>query len=255
MTLLARLEVPDPQLDSVLGRVSPVLKIAIALVWLVGLALTSSIVVPLTLAAVALSSGLGLGRIPPRSLAVALAPLALAALGVGLSNSIFAASNTDPLATELARIGPLRLTVEGVAGGVALAARVVAIASVGAVVTLTTDSTRLADALVQQARLSPRFAYGALAAYQAIPRFSEDLATLRQARRIRGLRGSWHPRLLLGLLVLAIRHGDRIALAMDARGFGSGPRTHYREVRWSVLDAVIGVAAVGLVVGVLVILG
>lgn len=255
MTLLARLEIPDPQLDSVLGRVSPVLKIAIALVWLIGLALTSSIVVPLTLALVALAAGLGLGRIPPHSLAGALAPLALAALGVGLSNSIFAASNSDPLATELARIGPLRLTAEGLAGGVALAARVVAIASVGAVVTLTTDSTRLADALVQQARLSPRFAYGALAAYQAIPRFSEDLATLRQARRIRGLRGSWHPRLLLGLLILAIRHGDRLALAMDARGFGSGPRTHYREVRWSVLDAVVGGAAVALVVGVLVALG
>ena len=52
---------------------------------------------------------------------------------------------------------------------------------------------------------------------------------MRQARRIRGLRGGWHPRLLVGLLVLAIRHGDRMALAMDARAFGSGPRTYYRE--------------------------
>ena len=52
---------------------------------------------------------------------------------------------------------------------------------------LTTDSTKLVDSLVQQARVPERFAYGTLAAYQAIPRFAEDLTTLRQARRIRGL--------------------------------------------------------------------
>jgi energy-coupling factor transport system permease protein len=129
---------------------------------------------------------------------------------------------------------------------------VVAIASVGAVFTLTTDSTRLADALVQQARVSPRFAYGALAAFQALPRFGEDLTALRQARRVRGLRGGWHPRLLVGVLVLAIRHGDRMALAMDARAFGSGPRTFYREVRWGWLDAVAAAAALGVLVAALV---
>ena len=125
----------------------------------------------------------------------------------------------------------------------ALALRVMAIASVGAVFTLTTDPTRLADSLVRQAGVSPRFAYGALAAYQAIPRFAEDLTTLRQARRIRGLRGSWHPRLLVTLLVLAIRHGDRMALAMDARAFGAGPMTHYRDLRWAWLDGAVALGA------------
>jgi energy-coupling factor transport system permease protein len=142
----------------------------------------------------------------------------------------------------------VRIAVEAVAGGVALACRVIAIAAVGAVFSLTTDPTRLVDSLVQQARVSPRFAYGALAAYQAIPRFGEDLATLRQARRVRGLRGGWHPRLLVGVLVLAIRHGDRMALAMDARAFGSGPRTFYRPIRWGWLDLVVGLAAVAVLV-------
>ena len=31
---------------------------------------------------------------------------------------------------------------------------------------------------------------------------------------------------------------------MDARAFGSGPRSRYREVRWGRLDLVVGVAAV-----------
>jgi energy-coupling factor transport system permease protein len=122
---------------------------------------------------------------------------------------------------------------------------VVAIAAVGVVFGQTTDATALADSLVQQARAPERFAYGALAAYQAIPRLAAQLTTLRQARRIRGLRSTWHPRMLVGLLVLAIRHGDRLALAMDARGFGSGPRSRFREVRWSTLDACVLAGAVG----------
>jgi energy-coupling factor transport system permease protein len=105
--------------------------------------------------------------------------------------------------------------------------------------------------LVQQGRVPERFAYGAFAAYQAVPRFADDFATLRQARRIRGLRGTWHPRLLLGLLVLAIRHGDRMALAMDSRAFGSGPRSRFREVSWSRLDLGVAIASGFALVGAL----
>jgi len=140
-------------------------------------------------------------------------------------------------------LGPWRVTQEALQAGVGLGLRVVAIGAVGAVFALTTDSTRLVDALVQQARVPERFAYGALAAYGAIPRFGSDLTNLRAARRMRGLRGSWHPRILVGLLVLAIRHGDRMALAMDARAFGSGPRSRYRAVGWGWPDLGVGVAA------------
>jgi energy-coupling factor transport system permease protein len=243
-----RLDLDDPRLASPLGRVSPVVKLAIALVWLAGLASTGGIGPPLVLALVAVAAGLTLGRIPPRLLVRALTPLWLAAILIGVSNTVFAAANGDPTAAELVRVGPVRIALEAVAGGVALACRVIAIAAVGAVFSLTTDPTRLVDSLVQQARVSPRFAYGALAAYQAIPRFGEDLATLRQARRVRGLRGGWHPGLLIGVLVLAIRHGDRMALAMDARAFGSGPRTFYRPIRWSFLDLVAALGAIAVLV-------
>lgn len=241
-------ELDEARLESPLGRVSPVVKLAVALVWLAGLAVTMRLLPPLILAGVALGAGVILGRIPGRSFARALAPLWIAAIGIGLSNTLFAASNNDPAAAELVRLGPIRIAVDAAVSGLALAFRVLAIASVGAVFTLTTDSTRLADALVQQAHVSPRFAYGALAAYQAIPRFGEDLATLRQARRVRGLRGGWHPGLLVGVLVLAIRHADRMALAMDARAFGSGPRTFYRPIRWGVLDALVTAGAVAVLV-------
>jgi energy-coupling factor transport system permease protein len=233
----------DERADSVLGRANPLTKLAIAFGWLLGLAFTTSHLPPLAIAAVTIVAGLLLGRIGFGDLVRALMPLWSVAGIVVLSNIAFGAANTNPAATELIRLGPLRVTAEAVSTATALGLRVLAIASVGAVFALTTEPTRLVDALVQGARVPERFAYGALAAYQAIPRFAEDLTTLRQARRIRGLGGGWHPRLLLGLLVLAIRHGDRVALSMDARAFGAGPRSRYRVVRWMPLDAALLVGA------------
>ncbi len=236
------------QLDSQLGRTSPVLKLAIALVWFVGLATTTAIPPPLVIVGVAALAAFTLGNVRLGDFVRAIAPIWVAALGLATFNTMFAAANGDPAAVTIAQLGPLRIAGPALAGGVGLGLRLIAIGAVGAVFVLTTDSTRLVDALVQQAGVSPRFAYGALAAYQAIPRFGEDLTTLRQARRLRGLRGDWHPRLLVSLLVLAIRHGDRIALAMDARAFGSGPRSRYREVRWGGLDVVVGMAAAAILI-------
>jgi energy-coupling factor transport system permease protein len=243
------IRVPDLSLERVespLGRTSPVLKLVVAFVWLVALALTLEPLPPLVVTGAALVGALVLGHVSGRELGRALLPLWAAALGIFLFNTLFSAANLDPLVREIATLGPFRITEPALAGGIGLGLRVVAIAAVGAVFALTTDPTRLADSLVQQARVPERFAYGALAAYQAIPRFAEDLTTIRQARRIRGARSGWHPRVLLTLLVLAIRHGDRKALAMDARAFGSSPRSVYRPIRWGVVD--VAVAAAGVVV-------
>ena len=240
-------EIGPAQRGSLLGRTNPLVKLGIALVWLLGMGLTLDVRSPLILTVVALVAGLQLGSIELAVLARRLTPLALAALGIALSNLLFSAHNPDPLATELFRLGPLRVTLEAVEAAAGIGARVVSIISVGAVFALTTDATRLVDSLVQLGHVSPRFAYGALAAYQAVPRLADDLATLRSARRLRGLR-EWHPRLLVGLLVRAIRHADQLSIAMDARGFGTGPRTTYRPVAWSMLDVIVAVTAAAIVV-------
>jgi len=247
-------DVGQRQRASLLGRTNALVKLAIAIAWLGGLVLTLDVRPPLVLAGVALVAGVLLGSIEPSVLARRLLPLVLAAAGIVAANLLFSGRNADPLATELLRVGPLRLTVEAAGAALALGARVAAIVSVGAVFALTTDATALIDSLVQLGRVSPRFAYGALAAYQAVPRLADDLDTIRDARRLRGL-PEWRPRILVGLLVRAIRHADELAIAMDARGLGSGPRTSYRPVGWTSLDALVGGAGLGLLVGLLLALG
>jgi energy-coupling factor transporter transmembrane protein EcfT len=96
----------------------------------------------------------------------------------------------------------------------------------------------------------PRFAYGALAAYQAVPRLASDLMTIVGARRLRGVR-PWHPRILIGLLVRAIRHADQLAIAMDARGFRNAARTSYREERLTPLDLAFGATCLAILVAAL----
>jgi energy-coupling factor transport system permease protein len=248
--MIRPIELVDRQLQSPLGRVGPLAKLTVAIAWLVGLALTVDPRPPLILAALALGAAMLLGAIPFHSLLLRLAPLLLAALGIGLFNAL-SASATDTSGMALLQLGPLRLTPMGVAAGLGLGLRVLAIASVGVAFVLTTDPTRLVDALVQVAHLPERFAYGALAAYQAIPHLAGSLVTLRQARRIRGLSGGWHPSLLVGLLIVAIRHADRLALAMDARAFGSGQRSRYRVERWKIGDTVFVALAVLVLVGAL----
>ncbi|MEO8469695.1 MAG: energy-coupling factor transporter transmembrane component T [Chloroflexota bacterium] len=239
------------QESSVLGRTNPLVKLGIALGWLIGLGLMHDPLRPLALALAAVVAGLTLGRIPSARLVQGLAPLVAAAGSIALANLVFAAANTDQAARELLRIGSLRLTAEAVMAASSIGARVVAIVATGVVFAQTTDPTRLVDALVQQARVPERFAYGALAAYQAVPRLGQDLGTLRQARRIRGVASGWHPKLLIGLLVRAIRHADQLALAMDARAFGTRPRTAFRPLRWRSIDLAVGVGGAAIIVLVL----
>lgn len=235
---------------SPLGRASPLATLAVAIAWLLALATTTDPRPPLLVAAAALAAALGAGRVPPRDLARGLAPLWLAALSVGFFNALLSPANADPSAAVVVDLGPLRLTEPAVAAGLALALRVAAIVAVGVAWGRVTDPTHLADALVQQAGLPDRFAYGALAALQAIPWLVEDLVALREARRMRGLRASWHPRILVGLLVLAIRRADRLAVAMDARGFAAPGRTRYRVVRWLAVDAAVLAGGVVVLAGI-----
>ena len=232
---------------TVLERTSPLVKLGVATLWLVGLATTTEARPGAILTLVALLVVPLLGRVPGPRLARALLPVVLAAGGIAIANLLFSRSNPDPAATELFRLGPVRVTAEAALAAAGLFARVTAIASVGMAFVLTTSPTRLADALVQQGRVPERFAFGALAAYQAIPRFAADLATIRTARRLRGL-PEWRPWVIVSLLVRAIRHADQLALAMDARAFGTGPRTTYRPIAWGPLDTAIAAGGVAVLV-------
>ncbi|RZT59369.1 energy-coupling factor transport system ATP-binding protein [Microcella alkaliphila] len=115
------------------------------------------------------------------------------------------------------------------------------------------DVTRFGDALAQTLRLPARFVLGAVAALRMLGLLGSDMRMLERARRARGLgdRGRIRrlPGLVLALLVLAIRRGAALAVAMEARGFGAPvARTWTRPSPWRGIDSLALAVAVAVAV-------
>ena len=234
----------DARAATFLGRTSALVKLLVVVTWLLGVVVTPDLRASLVLGMAALLAAASLGSVPPRVILRGLAPLAIAACGVAFFAAVFAVGNGWPGAVEVLEVGPLFVSVAGVEAGLLVGARLLAIGAISIAYATTTTPTALVDSLVQQAGVSDRFAYGALAAYGALPRLAGDLRALREARALRGLHADLHPRLLVALLVLAIRHAERLGVAMDARGFGQGRRSAYRPLAWSVRDLLVGAGGV-----------
>jgi energy-coupling factor transport system permease protein len=247
---------------SLLSLVAPVTRLVAGLAWALVAIWGSRPIVPGTLALAALAvlllgSGLPLGRVARR-----LAPIILPAAGLAALTLVLHPLTADPGATELLRIGPLRVVEPALEAAVTLGLRLLVVALVGVLVVAPSDPTRMADSLVQQWRIPARFAYGTLAALRLVPLLGADWRAIEAAHRLRGLDSGGlparlvrRPGRLLVLLVSAVRRAERTALAMDARGFDSDePRSHYRLVRVGPRDLLVLAAAI-VVAGLAVILG
>ena len=164
--------------------------------------------------------------LPVRPLLTRLWPVGIVAISIGVFNVLFAAEQVGPTVLVL---GPVEIGAETLANGAGLALRLLAIVLAGVLATATSQPIEVADSLIQQLRVSPRFAIGVVAALRLLPLLAEEWQTLGLARRARGVEAGRSPvaavRLftgkLLSLFVGVIRRGARLALAMEARGFGA----------------------------------
>jgi energy-coupling factor transport system permease protein len=147
----------------------------------------------------------------------------------------------------LVEIGDWRFTGAAFLVGLATALRIVAVVLLSLITGVSTSGPELVRALVQNLRVPYRIGYTALAALRFVPRFRHELEVIRAAHRVRGVdhgRGplAWFRRtigLAIPLLASAIRHAERVALAMDARAFGAHPtRTERTISRWRPRDTV-----------------
>ena len=189
------------------ARPHPIAKIVAALILMLALFVTVDLVTSGVVLAALLMAARFSG-LPARSLGARAAPLLIGAVSLGVFNA--------------------SLSGNAVAGA-AIAMRIIGVSLAGMLAIATIDPTDLADALVEHAHAPSRFVVGALAAFRLFPLFSREWDVLGLARRARGIeadrtyvdRVRAFPGRALGLLVAAIRRATRLALAMDARGFGS----------------------------------
>jgi len=221
-----------------LDGVNPVTKLVLAV--LLSVPLFASIDVTSALAAIALQllclplTGLRLATVLKRLLPIAIfAPIA------GVSMLLYA----EPAGHIYWTFGFATISDDSISLAIAVSLRVIALGLPTILLFGGTDPTELADALAQVAKLPSRFVLGILAGTRMLGLFLDDWRTMSLARRARGVgdRGLLRRFFSMAfvLLVFAVRRGSKLALAMEARGFGSGiPRTWSRPSRLHSRDAV-----------------
>ncbi|GLJ61800.1 hypothetical protein GCM10017576_19300 [Microbacterium barkeri] len=226
---------------------NPLAKIAAPLPAMAIVLLSRDLATPaafLALACALILAGARLTRRVALLLGVAL-PTVVLAVGAGFSIWTDAASVAGT--PVVAEIGGWRLHAGALAVGFATSLRLAALLALALIGGATTEGPDLVRAAIRTLRLPYRIGYAALAAYRFVPRFRHELELIRAAHRVRGHHGGRGPlaavRRGLGtivpLLAGAIRHAERVALAMDARAFGAHPtRTERHVVLWRTRDTV-----------------
>jgi energy-coupling factor transport system permease protein len=215
----------EPRPSAPLARANPLAKLGATLVLLVALfasldGVTATVILA-ALVALIPASGLAALALVRRSWLIG-----LTAISIGVANVLFAPAQAGATIVEL---GPLRIGSETLLDGAGLSVRLLAVGLAGILATATSQPTDIADALIQQLRVSPRFAVGALAAIRLLPSLARDWQTAALARRARGVDAGRSPLgalrlfagLLLSLLVGSVRRATRLSLAMQARGLGA----------------------------------
>lgn len=231
---------------------NPLAKIAAVVPAIVVLVFVRDLVTPavfLVAAYLVLLAGARMTRANALLLFVAI-PLGLALIGLGFAVWVDPAQVAS--SPVLLRVGGWMLHAGALQIGFATALRLGAILALSLIGGLTTSGPNLVRATVQQLRVPYRIGYTALAAFRFVPRFRYELGVIRAAHRVRGHHGGRGPfaRLARGwgyivpLLAGAIRHAERVALAMDSRAFGAYPtRTERYVVPWRPRDTVFLVAS------------
>lgn len=221
-----------------LDGVNPVTKLVLAL--LLSVPLFASIDITSALAAIALQllclplTGLRLTTVLKRLLPIVIfAPIA------GVSMLLYA----EPAGRIYWTFGFATISEDSITLAIAVSLRVIALGLPTILLFGGTDPTELADALAQVAKLPSRFVLGILAGTRMLGLFLDDWRTMGLARRARGVgdRGVLRRFFSMAfvLLVFAVRRGSKLAIAMEARGFGSDiPRTWARPSRLHLRDAV-----------------
>lgn len=230
-----------PEYNTRLGKINPGIKLIVATIVTVLLVFTVDAVtgtVALVLELVALT----VAGFKPLNLLVRFWPILIATLLSGWGTAMLA----EKTGTVLLDFAYITVTTGSLASGIGIMMRGLAMTMPALMLMLTTDPTDLGDSLAQTYKLPARFVLAALAALRLVGIMFSEWNTLGAARRARGVgagNGIINTLKSVGgqvftLLVQAIRRGTRLAMTMEARGFGAGRRTWARVPQHSSKDLV-----------------
>ena len=177
-------------------------------------------------------------EVKPKRLLKLLLPAAVTALGLFITGYTH---GSGAQTAQLERITAMPYAVQaamsaGLYPALQISTRLLAYAGFGLMFALSTDGEYFIFSLMHRCRLSPKFAYGILAAVRLLPNMVREFRSVRLAFRTRGIRVRWYslpP--VFTMLVNSVRWSQCVAMAMESKGFdGDAPRTCciIPKVRW-----------------------
>jgi energy-coupling factor transport system permease protein len=239
------------EVDSYLHRLNPLTKLALTLPVAGLVSLVFEPLSPLIIALVAVLATWRLGNVPLPAILRPLGFSLLLGFGMFWTSTLYYAGQGAEGPSIVP--GPIRIPEASLVYGLTMVTRLLAIFATSSLFVLTTNPVDLVVALIHQARLPVRIGYAVFAAYRFMPLVHEELGNIRAAHQVRGAATGRGPvariRQTIGyaipLLAISVRRAERVALAMDSRGFGARrDRTYYRSTTLTRADLIFALGAI-----------
>ncbi|MDO9526699.1 MAG: energy-coupling factor transporter transmembrane component T [Gemmobacter sp.] len=204
-----------------IGRLHPLPKLALCLIWIGASVLVFDLRFQLLTLALALALLWAVERVPLWKLLALMIPFALFGFGFLTTSVLF--NQESGFALQMAH-------EQGAASpdfspGLVLFARTLACGMVSALFALTTDPGQLVRSLMTHLRLPAPVGFALMQAMHLVPDLGREMQTMRMARAMQQRRPMRRiPRpgevmaLTIPLLAFAIRRASRAAIAMEAKG-------------------------------------
>jgi len=204
-----------------LGRLHPLPKLALCLIWIGASVLVFDLRFQLLTLALAMTLLWAVERVPLWKLLALMVPFALFGFGFLTTSLLF---NTESgFALRIAR--EQGAAVPDAAPGLALFARTLACGMVSALFALTTDPGQLVRSLMTHLRLPAPAGFALMQAMHLVPDLGREMQMMRMVRAMqqaRPIRRIPQPAevmaLTIPLLAFAIRRATRASIAMETRG-------------------------------------
>lgn len=162
------------------------------------------------------------------------------------------------------RVWIFRWTERDLVHAISLGFRILALVTMSIGFVLTTRPRDLVLSLIMQCKVSVVHGYATMATYRFLPELQSQVDAIHLAQEIRGI--PWNKgilsrftspfRVLLPLLCVAARRGERVACAMESRGLGrENDRTFYKKISVDKMDWVffaVSIIGYGIIVAILV---
>lgn len=223
--------------DSYLHRRNPMIKLLLIAVMTVIVCLSYFPVLPFLTFLLAFFTIWAGGRIPLDNLMRRLFVFLVVSVLFMVSMLLLRGLNQEP--DIVLSVWIFQWTEKDLIHAVSLGFRILALVTMSMGFVLTTRPRDLVLSLIMQCRISVIHGYATMATYRFLPELQSQVEAIHLAQEIRGI--PWNKgvlsrftspfRVLLPLLCVAARRGERVACAMESRGLGRDEkRTYYKTV-------------------------